>query len=126
MTRIPIPGVGAHARDRMTERLGRDLNRAEWLEAVASILDGRATLLCVTPHGSEQYLLEIAGVQLRLVWRPHAALIVTVMPAEWSPAPRVRDQRSDRIRPTLDMRAKWVNGRRLPQRTSWVAPEDRG
>ena len=125
MPRQPIPGVGAHARDRAAQRLGRDLTREEWLEAVARILDRRAVLLCRMPNGSEHYLHEIGGVAVRLVWQPDYGMVVTVLPAEMAPSTRVRDAQAFGVRTTLAVCAKYRKGKRLAARTVWVPPEAR-
>lgn len=125
MPRVPVPGVGAHARDRMAERIGRDLTRAEWLDAVARILDRRATLLCRMPNGSEHYLHELGGVALRLVWRPDLAIVVTIMPVEFRSSAMVQRSKGAPLRRSLAVCTKFKGGKRLPARTCWVPPEDR-
>lgn len=126
MGRVPIPGVGAHARDRMAERIGRDLTRVEWLDAVARILDSRAARLYVMPNGSEHYLHDVGGVLVRLVWMPEWALVVTVMEAERGPAEGVRRAQLGDVKQTLAVCEKWRRGKRLARRTCWVPPEVRG
>lgn len=117
--RQPIPGVGAHARDRMRERLGRDLPRDEWLSAVARIVERRAALLCAHHH-AEHYLHEIGELRLRLVWRADIAMIVTVLPAEAAPAAVVeRVIREGRMRRAFT-RSPWKGGKRTMIRTTWV------
>ncbi len=125
MARRPIPGVGAHARDRMAERMGRDLTREEWLAAVAAIVERRAVLLGVMPNGSEHYWHEVGGVPVRLVWRPEWALVATVLPIEMPAARRVAEAKGSPVRQTLRVCAKFVRGKRMPARTCWVPPEDR-
>lgn len=118
--RQPIPGVGAHARDRMRERLGRDLPREEWLAAVESILERRATLLCSLEHAAH-YLYEVGEVRIRLVWRPDLGMIVTVLPAEAPPTAMLdRVIRNSRIRQTF-RRSAWKHGKRTVRRTVWVS-----
>lgn len=126
MARQRIPGVGAHARDRVAERLGRDLTRDEWLAAVEAITGGRAVRLAVTDGGAEHYLHELGGVRLRLVWRPDLAMIVTVLPAEWTVDKQSAKTKAGPVRRTLHVCAKFKGGKRLPSRTCWVPPEDRG
>lgn len=125
MPRQPIPGVGAHARDRAAERLGRDLTREEWLAAVERILERRAVLMCRTPNGSEHYLHEIGGVALRLVWQPAFGLVVTVLPAEMGATRMVADVKAQGVKASLRVCAKFRRGKRLSARTCWVPPEVR-
>lgn len=117
--RPPIPGVSHHARQRMQERLGRDLTRAEWLAAVAAILEGRALLLCVQPCGGEHYLHEVGGVALRLIWRPAQAMVVTVLPAEWGASAVIRTARAGPVRKSLRLFAHYRQGRLRRERTAW-------
>lgn len=117
--RIPIPGVGAHARDRMAERLGRDLTREEWLAAVAAIVDRRMVLLCVAPNGSEHYLHQVGQVQMRLVWRVDLGMVVTVAPPDWSPARVVAGVKAGGLRTSLRLFAHYRGGKRRPERTQW-------
>lgn len=121
--RQPIPGVGAHARDRMAERLGRDLTREEWLDAVERLTGGQLARLCLTPNGSEHYLHELGGVALRLVWRPDLGMVVTVLPADMPPSVRLRKAREFGVRTTIAVCAKYRRGKRLAARTCRVPPE---
>lgn len=74
-----IPGVTSHARERMVERHGRDLTRAEWLAVVLDILDGRATLLRIGSAG-DTYAVQLGAMTLRIVWRVDWCAVATVLP----------------------------------------------
>ena len=123
--RIPVPGVCAHARNRMVERFGRDLTREEWLGAVESITAGRLALLCAMPSGSEHYLHEIGGVRLRLVWVPERGEVVTVLPLEWGASAVVQRAQRGGVRVAMERCEKFRKGERLARRTAWVPPEVR-
>lgn len=118
--RRPIPGVCAHARDRMAERIGRDLTKPEWLELVEAITAGRLPLLCVQPEGGHHYLAEIGAVRVRLVWRPDWGKIATVWPADWGAAPVVRNTQRAGVVKALEIPAGFRRGKRRPRRTVWV------
>lgn len=88
MTVPHIPGVSTHAHERMAERYGRDLTAEEWQSVVLAIIERRALLLRIEPHGREIYAVEVAGVQFRAVWMPAAAVLVSMLPPRWV-APRL-------------------------------------
>lgn len=75
-----IPGVSNHARERMVERHGRDLTRAEWLAVVLAIIDRRAVLVRLGHGGAgDIYDVELGSVRLRLIWNPGAGVVTTVL-----------------------------------------------
>lgn len=70
--------VTKHARDRMIEAIGRDLQPAEWARVVAEIKAGRALLVAVDDAAAYAvYAVEVAGHVLRFTWR--GAQVVTVL-----------------------------------------------
>ncbi len=80
----PIPCVSSHARERAIERLGGDPPRADWLAAVASIIERRAVLLCaqtVRDRPCDVYLVTLAGQAVQVLWRPDVPIIVTLITA---------------------------------------------
>jgi hypothetical protein len=118
--RIPIPGVCAHARNRMAERLGRDLTRDEWLAAVAGIVDRRLTLLGTPQEHTEHWLLELPGLAARLVWRTDRGEVVTVTPASWPTSAVIDARRRAPPKKSLRRFAHYRGGERLPGGTQWV------
>jgi hypothetical protein len=115
----PIPGVTVHARQRMMERLGRDLRRDEWIAAVARLLEGAAPLLCRHPTGAEHYLHEVDSTALRLVWIPETAQIVTVLRLEHGASPAVRFAGEGRCRSSFGKPHFFRAGKRIRPRTLW-------
>lgn len=113
-----IPGVTRHARDRAEERLGRDLTREEWLGLVATILEGRAVLLCFQEN-AEHYLATVSGVPLRVVWRPDLGQVVTVLRADMAAAQAIENARGSRLRPSLRFAAHYRQGKRRRAKTMW-------
>lgn len=75
------PCVSWHARERMAERHGRDLTYAEWVSAVADILERRAVLL--SAHGDVQcWAVTVGPIVLRMMWSPGTANVMTVLADE--------------------------------------------
>ncbi len=80
-----IPGVTAHAQHRQHERWGSQWSRASWLDVVRQVVDREAVLVRrigpsrADPNASEVWLVKTPDGPARVVWRPNAALIVTVM-----------------------------------------------
>ncbi|MBX9750453.1 MAG: hypothetical protein K5Q68_12785 [Roseococcus sp.] len=83
-----LPGVSDHAQLRAQERLPRAPSRAQWLQLVLDILDRHAALLSVYTEGGdqrEQWLCLVAGQPMRVVWRPSAGTVITIMPVRAKP-----------------------------------------
>lgn len=95
MTLDFIPGVSLHARHRAVERLGRDPDRADWLAAVASILDRTALLLaCRDRDGGERWRVQFGTIEADVWWSPSFAQIVTVLdPAHGALNPKRQAER---------------------------------
>jgi hypothetical protein len=72
-------GVTDHAQARAYERLGRNLTHSEWLAVVAAITARRAALLR-RQDAREVYAVALGGIVLRVVWEPHQAMVVTLLP----------------------------------------------
>lgn len=107
---MSIPGVSKHARDRMLERHGRDLTRAEWLHVVMQILDRKA-LLVSAPGGSagELYDVELVGVTLRVAWNPQRAVIATVLADHSATTRKAQLARRSTIRTTVRIGRGWYD-----------------
>lgn len=75
-----IPGVSLHARQRAVQHFGRDPARADWLAAVASILDRAAMLLGKSGFdANERWRVRLANMEVDVWWSPHEAQIITVL-----------------------------------------------
>lgn len=114
-----IPGVTLHARQRMAERMGRDLTRDEWLGAVAAITGGQTLLLHLHPDGVEQHLYVVGGMPVRLVWCPTTAQVLTVNDATRRAAACIDHAREGRTRKTFKRNAHFHRGKRMKARTEW-------
>lgn len=74
-----------HAKQRALERLGFEPDEWDWRTLALSILDtkaGTATdaiLLKVDGNGAETWLTRLRGREVRVVWSPLSAQVVTVM-----------------------------------------------
>ncbi len=81
----PIPGVTAHARQQQIERWGSVWSREAWLRVVQQIVERSAVLVRAYPvrkadsEPSELWLVQSPDGPARVVWRPNAALVVTVL-----------------------------------------------
>lgn len=85
----PIPGVTEHAQIRAAERCPVPPTRAEWLQCVLDILDGRGALVRVDqPEGGpmrrELWLVYLGDCRVVVVWAPLAGLAVTVLSSEYA------------------------------------------
>lgn len=127
MKLAPIVGVSLRARERAIQRLGADPPVADWLDAVASILDGRATLLSRSMSRgdwAELYLVTLAGQPVQALWKPMAAVIVTVVDPATGPL-RILEETGrgggawqSKWRNSRD-RQPYVRARHKPQREDW-------
>ena len=106
------PGVSTHARQRMFERMGRDLTRQEWADAVLDIVDRRAILVRVSTDRNELYAVAIGGVVAQMWWLPDEALIVTVLAHDMSSAGKIGEMAARaKIRHARTSPAHYHNGR---------------
>jgi hypothetical protein len=78
-------GVSLHAHEQMAARFGYTPTRAEWREAVASILERSALLMAATlPNGKQRWRVRVGTVECCVIWASGddttPAQIVTVLP----------------------------------------------
>jgi len=80
MSNLPaIPGVSGHARDRMVERMGRDLTRTEWRKLVLDIIERRAVLVRSGGHGADLYAVTVGPVVVQAWWSPDTGAVKTIL-----------------------------------------------
>lgn len=112
---MSIPGVSRHARDRMLERHGRDLTRAEWIAVVSAILDRKALLVRSTPGHGDLYDVTLVGITLRVAWNPTAGIVTTVLADHSATSRRAQLARKATLRTTVRIGRGWYDkdGNRL-------------
>lgn len=82
-----MPWVTKHAQLRAIQRLGGNPTRRAWGDAVLAILDSAAglstaaTLLHAAPIG-ERWLINLAGMPVKVIWCQEHAIIRTIYEAE--------------------------------------------
>jgi len=81
-----MPAHTIHAEVRALERYGVEPSAADWSAAVDAIIgvvagESRAALLLRRLHSnSEEWIVRVSGVAMRVVYKPSAACIITALP----------------------------------------------
>lgn len=111
--------LSAHAVLRCQERHGFTPTAAQGDAAVLDIIERRAVLLGVRPGGKEDWLVRLGPFQVRVVYAPEAALIVTVLAPESRPAAKIDAFRASRLPACREEATRYLRGKRLSRRTVW-------
>lgn len=89
-----------HAAERAAERYGLTPTADDWFRALLDIIEScagearTATRLAVQDHGTERWLVCLAGVPVIAIYRPDAAAIITLAP----PVSRMQGRDKGRIK----------------------------
>lgn len=69
-----------HAIERIWHRYGLEPSESDWRDAFLDIVDGRSLLLAAISEFSERRIVRVAGKAVHVIYKPHAAKIITVLP----------------------------------------------
>lgn len=101
--------VSPHAEERAAERLGRPLTLGEWIAIANQILVDGAVLLGRDGHGPEHYAVSLGAVDVRVLWDPRIAMVITVLPWRRNDGRRlqVTDTYHRHAPPRREVRGAW-------------------
>lgn len=77
-----IKGVSHHARERMAQRLGRDLSYTEWLDVLLQVTDPHAVVLRKQGDGLMLIAVTVGTQVAKLWWDSNTTCIITVLSAD--------------------------------------------
>lgn len=127
-TRHALPHVTKHARDRMIEYFGRDLEPGEWEVVIAAVQRGQAACMSLAERdGYGIYAVSVGGFAPRFSWRFETQMVVTVLPPEGGNHRGVARYSKRKTRRKGDQqKAHWRDGQRYPARIRWDGNTDTG